>query len=116
MSDYSDYSDYEDFSDQDHYARSFGGHDDLYDDVVEEAGYDAWNIEQLEFGFDEERYLFELDPFSEYFDLLNSSQHCCTYQGLVCFQNAKTNHQNLKKIITCRSRTGWPGDCGTLFT
>ena len=83
MSDYDDYSDYDDFSDQDNHAGAYGGYDDLYDDVIEEAGYDAWNIGDLEFGFDEERYLFELDPFSEYFDLLNSSQHSCTYQSLV---------------------------------
>jgi len=58
--------DLEEFDDSD--ANSYGGvyeeYDDLYDDVQEEAGYDIWDISLLpEFGFDEERYLFEYDPW-----------------------------------------------------
>ena len=51
---------------------------------MEEAGYDAWEIEDPEFDFDEETYLFEFDPFSEYFDLTDPSDIVTmTYQSLV---------------------------------
>ena len=86
MSDYSNYSvsDENEFSDEDNYAGAYGGYDDLYDDVMEEAGYDAWDIEDEEFGFDEERYLFEFDPFVEYFDLKdNLEELTMTYQSLL---------------------------------
>ena len=86
MSDYSNYSvsDYDLASDEDNYAGAYGGYDDLYDDVIEEAGYDAWDIEDPEFDFDEERQLFEFDPFSEYFELKdNSDIVMMTYQALV---------------------------------
>ena len=81
MSDYSNYSasDNDNFSDQeDNYAGAFGGYDDIYDDVMEEAGCDAWDIGNDEFDFDEERYLFEFDPFFEYCDIVTM-----TYQSLV---------------------------------
>eukprot|EP00092_Neocalanus_flemingeri_P021206 GFUD01022980.1.p1 GENE.GFUD01022980.1~~GFUD01022980.1.p1 ORF type:complete len:343 (+),score=115.28 GFUD01022980.1:102-1130(+) len=42
--DYSNYSVSEDYSDEYMYAGAYGGYDDLYDDVMEEAGYDAWDI------------------------------------------------------------------------
>ena len=86
MSDYSNYSvsDYDDLTDEDNNAGAYGGYDDLYDDVMEEAGYDAWDIGDPEFDFDEERYLFEFDPFSEYFDLKDPSDIVTmTYQSLV---------------------------------
>jgi len=86
MSDYSDYDDaseYEYSSYEDNYAGAFGGYDDLYDDVMEEAGYDAWDIENPEFNFDEERPMFDFDPFSEYFDLKDESDNVMmTYQAL----------------------------------
>ena len=87
MSDYHDYDDdseYDDFSVEDIYAGAYGGYDDLYDDVVEEAGYDAWDIVNPEFNFDEERPLFEFDPFSEYYDLSKdeSGSVVMTYQAL----------------------------------
>jgi len=86
MSDYSDYDDaseYEDSFYEDNYAGAFGGYDDLYDDVMEEAGYDAWDIENPEFNFDEERPMFDFDPFSEYFDLKDESDNVMmTYQAL----------------------------------
>eukprot|EP00092_Neocalanus_flemingeri_P029677 GFUD01032224.1.p1 GENE.GFUD01032224.1~~GFUD01032224.1.p1 ORF type:complete len:377 (+),score=121.18 GFUD01032224.1:69-1199(+) len=71
--DYSNYSVSDDYSDEDNYAGAYGGYDDLYDDVMEEAGNDAWGILDPEFGFDEESYLFEFGPFTEYFDLMDGS-------------------------------------------
>jgi len=86
MSDYSDYDDASEYDDslyEDNYAGTFGGYDDLYDDVMEEAGYDAWDIENPEFNFDEERPMFDFDPFSEYFDLKDESDNVMmTYQAL----------------------------------
>jgi len=65
------------------YAGAFSGYDDLYDDVMEEAGYDAWDIENPEFNFDAERPMFDFDPFSEYFDLKDESDNVMmTYQAL----------------------------------
>jgi len=86
MSDYSDYSDGDDYdnSDQENYAGAYGGYDDLYDDVMEEAGYDAWGIFDDEFGFDEESFLFEFDPFLEYFELKDDCDVVTmTYQSLL---------------------------------
>jgi len=86
MSDYFDYydtSDYDERSDEDNYAGAYGGYDDLYDDVMEEAGYDAWDIENPEFGYDDEWPMFVFDPFSEYFDLKDDSDKIMmTYQAL----------------------------------
>jgi len=86
MSDYSNYSvsDYDEASDEDNYAGAYGGYDDLYDDVIEAAGYDAWDIYDDEFDFDEERQMFEFDPFAEYFALAeeNSNTIVMTYQTL----------------------------------
>ena len=53
---------YFDYSDTDSYGGEYDDHDDLYDDVEEEAGYNIWDISNPEFGFDEERNLFEYDP------------------------------------------------------
>ena len=80
MSDYSDYyhdSEYDDLSDEDNYAGAYGGYDDMYDDVMEEAGYDAWDIENEnpEFNFDEEGPMFKFDPFTE-------GDNVVTYQAL----------------------------------
>eukprot|EP00092_Neocalanus_flemingeri_P088733 GFUD01112158.1.p1 GENE.GFUD01112158.1~~GFUD01112158.1.p1 ORF type:complete len:366 (+),score=112.71 GFUD01112158.1:56-1153(+) len=77
-------SSYDDDSDQDNYAGAHGGYDDLYDDVMEEAGYDAWDRME-EFDYDEETYLFEFDPFVEYFDLLkdDSDVVIMTYESLL---------------------------------
>eukprot|EP00092_Neocalanus_flemingeri_P024708 GFUD01026797.1.p1 GENE.GFUD01026797.1~~GFUD01026797.1.p1 ORF type:complete len:354 (+),score=113.32 GFUD01026797.1:189-1250(+) len=84
MSDYSNYGASDDYSDEDNYAGAYGGYDDLYDDVMEEAGYDAWDIGYEEFGFDEETFLFEFDPLVEYFDLKDHSDVVTiTYQSLV---------------------------------
>jgi len=88
MSDYSDYDygseyEYDDSFYEDNYAGAFGGYDDLYDDVMEEAGYDAWDVENPEFNFDDERPMFDFDPFSEYFDLKDESNNVMmTYQAL----------------------------------
>jgi len=88
MSDYSDYDygseyEYDDSFYEDNYAGAFGGYDDLYDDVMEEAGYDAWDVENPEFNFDDERPMFDFDPFSEYFDLKDESDNVMmTYQAL----------------------------------
>ena len=77
MSDYSDYYDdsewYGDISDN--YAGAYGGYDDLYDDVMGEAGYDAWDIENPEFNYDEEGPVFKFDPFTE-------GDNVVTYQAL----------------------------------
>eukprot|EP00092_Neocalanus_flemingeri_P039324 GFUD01042814.1.p1 GENE.GFUD01042814.1~~GFUD01042814.1.p1 ORF type:complete len:347 (+),score=114.83 GFUD01042814.1:175-1215(+) len=84
MSDYSNYGASDDYSDEDNYAGAYGGYDDLYDEVMEEAGYDAWDIGYEEFGFDEETFLFEFDPFVEYFDMKDDSDVVTmTYQSLV---------------------------------
>ena len=87
MLDYSDYDDdseYEVLSDEDDYAGAYGGgYNDLYDDVLEEADFDAWNIVNREFNFDEESPLFEFDPFAEYFDLeVQNADVIMTYQAL----------------------------------
>eukprot|EP00092_Neocalanus_flemingeri_P092579 GFUD01117541.1.p1 GENE.GFUD01117541.1~~GFUD01117541.1.p1 ORF type:complete len:353 (+),score=106.33 GFUD01117541.1:112-1170(+) len=65
------------------YSNYSGGYDDLYDDVMEEAGYDAWGI--LNDEFDEESYLFEFDPYMEYFELMDvdSEVVTMTYQSLM---------------------------------
>eukprot|EP00092_Neocalanus_flemingeri_P020799 GFUD01022536.1.p1 GENE.GFUD01022536.1~~GFUD01022536.1.p1 ORF type:complete len:359 (+),score=101.80 GFUD01022536.1:118-1194(+) len=68
------------------YSNYSGGYDDLYDDVMEEAGDDAWGILNDEFGFDEESYLFEFDPFMEYFELPDvdcAGVVTMTYQSLM---------------------------------
>ena len=78
-SDYDDASEYNDSNYEDDYAGAFGGDDDLHDDVMEEAGYDAWVIENPEHNFDEERPMFEFDPMSEYYDL---DDVLMTYQAL----------------------------------
>ena len=88
MLDYSDYDDdseYEVLSDEDDYAGAYGGgYNDLYDDVLEEADFDAWNIVNREFNFDEESPLFEFDPFAEYFGLKDESDNVMmTYQALL---------------------------------
>eukprot|EP00092_Neocalanus_flemingeri_P026586 GFUD01028813.1.p1 GENE.GFUD01028813.1~~GFUD01028813.1.p1 ORF type:complete len:332 (-),score=76.54 GFUD01028813.1:87-1082(-) len=77
-------SSYDDDSDQDDYAGAYGGYDDIYDDVMEEAGYDAWDRME-EFDYDEETYLFEFDPFDEYFYLLKDDTGIVvmTYQSLL---------------------------------
>ena len=69
--DYSNYSviDYNNLSDEDHNAGAYG---DLYNDVMEEAGYDAWDIEYPEIDFEDEKYL-EFYHFSEYFYLKDYS-------------------------------------------
>eukprot|EP00092_Neocalanus_flemingeri_P006427 GFUD01006924.1.p1 GENE.GFUD01006924.1~~GFUD01006924.1.p1 ORF type:complete len:404 (+),score=100.31 GFUD01006924.1:94-1305(+) len=73
MSDYSNDSVSDDYSNQDNYA---GGYDDFVN-MIEEAGYDSSDIEDKEFGFDEETRLFQFDPFAEMvFDAV-------TYQSLV---------------------------------
>jgi len=88
MSDYSYYDEASELDDsiyEDNYAGAFGGYDDLYDDVMEEAGYDAWDIENPEFNFedDDERLMFDFDPFYEYFDLEDESDNVMmTYQAL----------------------------------
>jgi len=86
MSDYSDYDDASEYDDSLYsYAGAFGGYDDLYDDVMEEAGYDAWDIENPEFNFedDDERLMYDFDPFYEYFDLEDESDNVMmTYQAL----------------------------------
>ena len=82
-SDYDDDSEYDGLSDEDNYAGAYGGYDDLYDDVMEAAGYDAWDIENPEFNFDEESPMFEFDPFAEYYDLTDENdQVIMTYQAL----------------------------------
>ena len=82
-SDYDDDSEYDGLSDEDNYAGAYGGYDDLYDDVMEAAGYDAWDIENPEFNFDEESSMCEFDPFNEYFDLKDESDNVMmTYQAL----------------------------------
>ena len=45
MTDYSNYSfiDSDDLSEEDNIAGAYGGYDELYD-VMEVAGYDAWDI------------------------------------------------------------------------
>jgi len=88
MSDYSNYddgSDYDDSVDEDNYAGALGGYDDMYDDddVMLEAGYDAWDFVRPEFNFDDERPLFDFDPFFEYFELKDESDNVMmTYQAL----------------------------------
>ena len=82
-SDYYDTSDYDDRSDEDKYAGVNGGYDDFYDDVMEEAGYDAWYFENPEFEHADEWPIFVFDPFSEYFNLKdNSDKIMMTYQAL----------------------------------
>jgi len=82
MSDYFDYDDesyYDDSFDEDNYAGALGGYDDMYDNVE----YDAWDIVYPEFNFDDERPMFDFDPFSEYFDLKDESEKVMmTYQAL----------------------------------
>jgi len=89
MSDYYDYDDDseydDDLSDGENYAGAYGGYDDLYDDVMEEAGYDAWDIYNPEFNFDEERPLFEFDPYPEYYNGVIRDERgitMMTYQAL----------------------------------
>eukprot|EP00092_Neocalanus_flemingeri_P091924 GFUD01116623.1.p1 GENE.GFUD01116623.1~~GFUD01116623.1.p1 ORF type:complete len:369 (+),score=124.72 GFUD01116623.1:88-1194(+) len=83
------------YSDEDNYAGAYGGYDDLYDDVMEEAGYDAWGIEGEEFGVDEETYLFEFDPFVAYdFDKVESDVGTMTYQSLM--KLTEMTHQLLR--------------------
>ena len=85
MSDYSAYSEGDDYDNsfEENYAGAYGGYDDMYDDVMEEAGYDAWGIYDGEFGFDGETFLFEFDPFREYFELRDDSGVVImTYQSL----------------------------------
>jgi len=78
-SDYDDASEYDDSNYEDDYAGAIGG----YDDDMEEAGYDAWDIENPEHDFDDERPMFEFGPFSEYFDLVNEDGDVLmTYQAL----------------------------------
>jgi len=78
-SDYDDASEYDDSNYEDDYAGAIGG----YDDDMEEAGYDAWDIENPEHDFDDERPMFEFAPFSEYFDLVNEDGDVLmTYQAL----------------------------------
>ena len=83
-SDYDDNIEYEGLSDEDDNAGAYGGYDDLYDDVVELAGYDAWDIEHHpEFNFDEESPLFKFDTFTEYFGLADEDGNVMmTYQAL----------------------------------
>eukprot|EP00092_Neocalanus_flemingeri_P020795 GFUD01022532.1.p1 GENE.GFUD01022532.1~~GFUD01022532.1.p1 ORF type:complete len:377 (+),score=118.08 GFUD01022532.1:118-1248(+) len=77
------------------YSNYSGGYDDLYDDVMEEAGYDAWGIEGEEFGVDEETYLFEFDPFVAYdFDKVESDVGTMTYQSLM--KLTEMTHQLLR--------------------
>eukprot|EP00092_Neocalanus_flemingeri_P091925 GFUD01116624.1.p1 GENE.GFUD01116624.1~~GFUD01116624.1.p1 ORF type:complete len:367 (+),score=118.87 GFUD01116624.1:90-1190(+) len=93
--DYSNYSVNGDYSDDDNYAGAYGGYDDLYDDVMEGAGYDVWGILVDEFGFDEETYLFQFDPFIEHFDLKDESDVVTmTYQSLM--EVTKMTHQLLR--------------------
>ena len=82
--DYDDDSEYDALSDEENYAGAYGGYDDLYDDVMEEAGYDAWDIVNPEFNFDEERPLFEFNPYIEYYELNQdeSGNTMMTYQAL----------------------------------
>jgi len=80
----SGHSDYDSDSNYEYdFAGAFGGDYGLYDDVMEEAGYDAWVIENPEHDFDEERPMFEFNPVSEYYDLENKDGDVLmTYQGL----------------------------------
>jgi len=81
MSDYYFDDDVDNFSDEDGYAGGGGfyDHDDLFDDVEEGVGYDIWDIDDPEYDFDEERFLFEFDPWIENdFDFDTGS-----YQSLV---------------------------------
>eukprot|EP00092_Neocalanus_flemingeri_P038051 GFUD01041420.1.p1 GENE.GFUD01041420.1~~GFUD01041420.1.p1 ORF type:complete len:335 (+),score=108.10 GFUD01041420.1:97-1101(+) len=99
--DYSNYSNNGDYSDEDNYAGAYGGYDDLYDDVMEGAGYDVWGILVDEFGFDEETYLFQFDPFKEYFDLKVTYQSLMeliemTYQLLRAWKKRASNEQDVE--------------------
>eukprot|EP00092_Neocalanus_flemingeri_P091921 GFUD01116620.1.p1 GENE.GFUD01116620.1~~GFUD01116620.1.p1 ORF type:complete len:365 (+),score=116.09 GFUD01116620.1:90-1184(+) len=99
--DYSNYSVNGDYSDDDNYAGAYGGYDDLYDDVMEGAGYDVWGILVDEFGFDEETYLFQFDPFKEYFDLKVTYQSLMeliemTYQLLRAWKKRASNEQDVE--------------------
>jgi len=52
---------------------------------VEEGYFDPWEMEELEeFGYDNETYLYEFNPFVEYFELKNSQDVVVmTYQSLL---------------------------------
>ena len=81
----SGYSDYDDASEHDdsNYEDNYVGPFDLYYDAMEEAGYGAWDIKSPEHDFDDERPMFEFDPFSGYFDHKNEyGEVLMTYQAL----------------------------------
>eukprot|EP00092_Neocalanus_flemingeri_P038055 GFUD01041424.1.p1 GENE.GFUD01041424.1~~GFUD01041424.1.p1 ORF type:complete len:365 (+),score=119.59 GFUD01041424.1:109-1203(+) len=76
--DYSTHFVSDDYSEEDNYAGAHGYFDD-YDEY-----YYALDFGDREFGFDQETYLFQFDPFVEYFDLKDESDVVTmTYQSLM---------------------------------
>jgi len=76
-----DFDDFDDYYINEYYINEY---DDLYDDVVEDAGYDVWDFACLEeYNFDEERYLYEFIPEDVYEDPSLNRFQTVSYQDLV---------------------------------